>query len=82
MFGDSAAPRAGLSLDVERPARVTRHDWRRAAVDLPGFAATGLPSVTMGRELAEDPLFFASALAGGGALSELAREACAPAGTL
>jgi hypothetical protein len=82
VFGDSAAPRAGLALDVERPARVTRHDWRRAAVDLPGFAATGLPSVTMGRELAEDPLFFASALAGGGALSELAREACAPAGTL
>ena len=74
--------RAGLALDVERPARITRHDWRRAAVDLPGFAATGLPSVTMGRELAEDPLFFASALAGGGALSELAREACAPAGTL
>jgi len=82
VFGDSGGPRQGLALDVERPARITRHDWRRAAVDLPGFAATGLPSVTMGRELAEDPLFFASALAGGGALSELAREACAPAGTL
>ncbi len=81
-FGDSGGPRPGLTLDVERPARITRHDWRRAAVDLPGFAATGLPSVTMGRDLAEDPLFFASALAGGVALSELAREACAPAGTL
>ncbi|HTY98111.1 MAG TPA: DUF3866 family protein [Solirubrobacteraceae bacterium] len=80
VFGDSGGPRPGLALEVERPARITRHDWRRAGVDLPGFAATGLPSVTMGRELAEDPLFFASALAGGGALSELAREACAPAG--
>ena len=62
--------------------RITRHDWRRAPVDLPGFAGSGLESVTMGRDLAQDPLFFASGLAGGGALSELAREACAPAGSL
>jgi hypothetical protein len=82
VFGDAGGPRPALALDVERPARITRHDWRRAAVDLPGFAASGLPGVTMGRDLAEDPLFFASALAGGGALSELAQEACAPAGTL
>jgi hypothetical protein len=82
VFGEAAGPRPGRSLDVERPARVTRHDWRRASVDLPGFASSGLPGVTMGRDLAQDPLFFASALAGGGVLSELAREACAPAGTL
>jgi hypothetical protein len=60
-----------LALDVERPARITRHDWRRAAVDLPAFAAAGLPLQTMGRGLIEDPLFFAAALAGGTALAEL-----------
>ncbi len=52
---------------------ITRHDWRRASVDLPGYAASGLPTETMGRGLAEDPLFFAAALAGGSALAELAR---------
>ena len=72
---------SGPALDVERPARITRHDWRRAAVDLPGFADSGLPAATMGRELAADPLFFASALAGGGALAELTGEACEPAGS-
>ena len=82
VFGESGGPRPAIAVDVERPVRLTRHDWRRAAVDLPGYAASGLPTVTMGRALAEDPLFFASALAGGGALSELAREACAPAGTI
>jgi Protein of unknown function (DUF3866) len=82
VFGESGGPRPAIAVDVERPVRLTRHDWRRAAVDLPGFAASGLPTVTMGRSLAEDPLFFASALAGGGALSELAREACAPASTV
>ena len=57
---------------VERPARITRHDWRSAVVDLPAFAASGLPAETMGRGLTEDPLFFGAALAGGGALAELA----------
>jgi hypothetical protein len=79
VFGEST--RIAPALEVERPARITRHDWRRAAVDLPGFADSGLPAVTMGRGLAEDPLFFASALAGGGALAELAREACTTAGS-
>jgi len=55
-----------------RPARIARHDWRRAAVDLPGYGASGLPAETMGRGLAEDPLFFAAALAAGGVLAELA----------
>jgi hypothetical protein len=58
------------ALDVQRPARITRHDWRRAAVDLPAFAASGLPAQTMGRGLTEDPLFFGAALAGGAALAE------------
>jgi hypothetical protein len=72
VFGGTLASRPALALDVERPVRITRHDWRRASVDLPGFAASGLPAETMGRGLLEDPLFFAAALAGGPALSELA----------
>jgi hypothetical protein len=75
VFGDSSAParpRPALALDVERPARITRHDWRRATVDLPAYSASRLPASTMGRSLAEDPLFFGAALAGGAALAELA----------
>jgi hypothetical protein len=65
-----------LALDVNRPtgrdpASLTRHDWRRAPIDLPAYLRSGLPAVTMGRGLVEDPLFFAAALAGGAALAEL-----------
>ncbi len=73
-FGAQRGARPTLALDVERPVRITRHDWRRAAIDLPAFAACGLPAQTMGRPLAEDPLFFGAALAGGGVLAELAAE--------
>lgn len=45
-----------------------RHRLREAPVDLPGYAATGLPARTMGRSLEQDPLFFAAALAAGAAL--------------
>src|SRR5271166_1094765 len=38
--------------EVERPVRIARHDWRRASIDLPSFAASGLSSETMGRGLA------------------------------
>jgi hypothetical protein len=68
----AAARRPAPALDVERPARITRHDWRRAVVDLPAYAACGLPAETMGRGLTEDPVFFGAALAGGTALAELA----------
>jgi Protein of unknown function (DUF3866) len=71
VFGGAMA-RPALALDVERPVRITRHDWRRATVDLPAYAAAGLPTTTMGRGLTEDPLFFGAALAGGTALAELA----------
>ncbi len=67
----SGGTRPALALDVERPVRITRHDWRRAEVDLPAYAASGLPAETMGRTLAQDPLFFGAALAGGTALAEL-----------
>jgi hypothetical protein len=74
VFAGGAGARPALALDVERPVRITRHDWRRAAVDLPAYAASGLSSETMGRGLAQDPLFFGAALAGGTALAELARQ--------
>jgi Protein of unknown function (DUF3866) len=70
-FGGAQPRRLGLEIEVERPARITRHDWRRAAVDLPSYAASGLPAVTMGRGLLEDPLFFGAALAAGAVLAEL-----------
>ena len=73
-FGANDAARSPLAVDVERPVRISRHDWRRAEVDLPGYAASGLPSQTMGRTLEQDPLFFGAALAGGGVLAELAAE--------
>ena len=72
VFGSAGAARPAPALDVERPVRVTRHDWRRATVDLPAFAGAGLPARTMGRTVAEDPLFFGAALAAGGALAEMA----------
>ncbi len=48
VFGGAMPSRPALALDVERPVRITRHDWRRAAVDLPAYAASGLPAETMG----------------------------------
>ncbi len=71
VFGGSGPVPSAPPVEVERPARIARHDWRRAEVDLPAFAGSGLPGETMGRGLAEDPLFFAAALAGGSALGEL-----------
>jgi hypothetical protein len=72
IFGGATPGRPVMTLDVKRPVRITRHDWRRAAIDLPAYAASGLPAQTMGRGLGEDPLFFGAALAGGAALAELA----------
>jgi hypothetical protein len=79
VFGGAPAARPALATDVERPVRITRHDWRRAEVDLPAYAASGLPAETMGRSLAEDPLFFGAALAGGAALAELSKSGTGPA---
>jgi hypothetical protein len=53
----------------ERPrAGLGRHEWRRGAADLEGYAATGLP----GRAIEEDPAFFAAALAAGSVLAQCA----------
>lgn len=46
-----------------------RHDIAVEPIDLDGYAASGLPSSTMGRSIEQDPLFFASALAAGRALA-------------
>lgn len=48
----------------------TRHRLRETPIDLPGYTSSSLPSRTMGRSIAEDPLFFAAALASGRALAE------------
>jgi hypothetical protein len=71
VFAGDAPGRQSLQPELQRPVRIARHDWRRSAVDLPGFAASGLAASTMGRGPLEDPLFFAAALAGGGALAQL-----------
>jgi Protein of unknown function (DUF3866) len=74
-LADSEAPEGGsrqATLDALIAACEDRHDLAVEPVDLAGYAASGLPTRTMGRELAEDPLFFAAALAAGGALGSLA----------
>ena len=46
-----------------------RHDLAVEPIDLSGYAESGLPARTMGRSIAEDPLFFAAPLAAGRALA-------------
>ncbi|MGA7705279.1 MAG: DUF3866 family protein [Solirubrobacteraceae bacterium] len=76
VFGSARAPsKPQLELDVDRPVRMARHDWRRARVDLSGYLAGGLPSQTMGRTILEDPVFFGAALAGGTVLAGLGESA-------
>ncbi len=49
-------------------AAAWRHRLREAPADLAGYASSGLPARSMGRDLNEDPLFFAAPLAAGAAL--------------
>ncbi|MGE0066572.1 MAG: DUF3866 family protein [Solirubrobacterales bacterium] len=58
----SEFPDAAAELEA---AREERHHLHLAPADLDGYAASGLPTTTMGRKLAEDPLFFAAPLAAG-----------------
>jgi hypothetical protein len=46
------------------------HESAEFAVDLQGYARSGLPATTMGRTVEEDELFFRAALAGGAALAK------------
>jgi Protein of unknown function (DUF3866) len=60
------------SLDALHEVCDDRHDiWVRPAA-LADYAGSGLPTRTMGRELDQDRLFFAAALAAGDALGALA----------
>jgi hypothetical protein len=49
-------------------ASIGLHRVEALPVDLDAYAASGLPATTMGRPLAEDPLFFEAALAAGARL--------------
>lgn len=48
------------------------HDLAVETINLDGYAESGLPAETMGRTIAEDPLFFAAPLAAGRALAAAA----------
>jgi hypothetical protein len=50
-----------------------RHRLHSVPVDLESYLSAGLPTRTMGRDVQEDPLFFASPLAGGAFLAGVAR---------
>jgi Protein of unknown function (DUF3866) len=60
-----AVPAGSLPADA-----AGRHEWHERAVDVDGYAQSGLPTRSMGRE---DPLFFAAALAAGDTLAGMAR---------
>lgn len=55
----------GAGVDLPRA-----HQARYVAVDVDGYRRSGLPARTMGRDIDEDELFFAAALAGGVVLGE------------
>lgn len=52
-------------------ANAGRHRLQPVSVDLDAYAASGLPTRTMGRELQDDPLFFEAALATGAFVASL-----------
>jgi hypothetical protein len=57
-------------LDALHRACDDRHDVEVEPVDMEAYETSGLPTRTMGRTLAEDPLFFAAPLAAGRAVAE------------
>jgi hypothetical protein len=59
-----------LPLPEGTTADAGQHERADFAVDLQGYAGSGLPATTMGRSLDEDELFFKAALAGGEALAK------------
>jgi hypothetical protein len=69
---DAEAPEGGsaqAALDDLIEICGGRHDIAVEEIDLDGYAASGLPATTMGRAIAQDPLFFAAPLAAGRALA-------------
>jgi Protein of unknown function (DUF3866) len=67
---DVAVPAGEDSILAALEAAPGRHRLRSAPVDLDAYAASGLPTTTMGRSLQQDPLFFAAPLAAGRLLTE------------
>ena len=51
--------------EIAEALQGSKHRLRPAPADLEGYAASGLPTRTMGRTIEEDPLFFAAPLAAG-----------------
>lgn len=67
---DSLWPEGAASaVESMRAAAGDLHRVREEGADLDGYAAAGLPTKTMGRDLAADRLFFAAPLAAGAALA-------------
>lgn len=64
-------PEDGEGPDALRAACGDRHVAIAGPADLEGYADSGLPRRTMGRDLEEDRLFFAAPLAAGSALAGL-----------
>ncbi|MFT3865259.1 MAG: DUF3866 family protein [Solirubrobacterales bacterium] len=58
----AGAPEVSSQIDAASPGR---HRLVPVPVDLDAYAASGLPSSTMGRRLQDDPLFFGAPLAAG-----------------
>jgi len=69
---DEAAVDMPSVLDALHRVCDDRHDVEVEAIELDAYEQSGLPTKTMGRTLAEDPLFFAAPLAAGAALAEAA----------
>jgi hypothetical protein len=57
-------------LEVAAALEPFDHHVEQVPVGLNGYAASDLPTTTMGRSLQEDPLFFTAALAAGRLLAE------------
>jgi Protein of unknown function (DUF3866) len=81
-WADSAERPEADALDELIELCRDRHDIDVQRVDLDRYADSGLPTRTMGRELTEDPLFFAAPLAAGQALVASAARAAASAANL
>jgi hypothetical protein len=68
---DVAVPQAEASvIDALEETGGGKHRLRTAPADLDSYAASGLPTATMGRSLEDDPLFFSAPLAAGRLLTE------------
>jgi hypothetical protein len=67
---DVAVPEGEDGIAAALETAPGRHRLCAAPADLEGYAASGLPTTTMGRALAEDPLFFAAPLAAGRLLAQ------------